>query len=106
MRTNLIVLRAGAGSLHPQWDDKEPEFDLLVSYYDDEPARCYDTDPALLQADGEYSERRPGLPWTANAEICAAFPVKFYARTNPTWSSPVVQAHCGSSRSNVKADAA
>ena len=38
---NLVVVRAGDSSLHPRWfvDADAADFDLIVSYYGDDPAR-------------------------------------------------------------------
>src|SRR3954466_9170313 len=37
---NLIILRAGDSSLHPQWISSGPcDFDLLISYYGKSPGR-------------------------------------------------------------------
>lgn len=42
-RTNLIVVRAGDRSLHPQWlACRERSWDLVVSYYGDRPERYVD----------------------------------------------------------------
>ena len=35
MRKNLVVVRAGDKSLHPQWLDDGRDFDLFLSYYGD-----------------------------------------------------------------------
>jgi hypothetical protein len=40
MRKNLVIVRAGDRSLHPQWLDRPARsWDLVVSYYGDYPAR-------------------------------------------------------------------
>ncbi len=39
MRKNLVVVRAGDKSLHPQWIDEKRNWDLVVSYYGNHPER-------------------------------------------------------------------
>lgn len=42
MRKNLIVVRAGDKSLHPQWIDSKRNYDVVVSYYGNNPERYID----------------------------------------------------------------
>ncbi|MGS2810839.1 DUF707 domain-containing protein [Nocardia sp. MW-W600-9] len=58
-RRNLVVLRAGEGSLHEQWlDGSQPRtWDLVVSYFGDDPDRFRTDD--VLRLD------RKGTKWTA-----------------------------------------
>ena len=39
MRSNLILVRAGNNSLHPLWLDKTRSFDLVLSYFGDQPEK-------------------------------------------------------------------
>lgn len=39
MRKNLVVVRAGDKSLHPQWIDEKRNWDIVVSYYGNHPER-------------------------------------------------------------------
>jgi hypothetical protein len=53
---NLIVVRAGDSSLHPQWIRSGPcDFDLLISYYGKSPGRYAD--------DAQMYEVRSGPKW-------------------------------------------
>lgn len=66
MRRNLIVVRAGEASLHPEWDDGTPRnFDLFVSYYH--------TDIEFFEDGSEYQHRLEGPVWRGNAEVCRAY---------------------------------
>lgn len=63
MRKNLLVVRAGEPSMHPEWDDGSPRnFDLMVSYYH----------PTIepFEDDSEYQHRCEGPPWKGNADVC------------------------------------
>jgi hypothetical protein len=61
-RRNLVVLRAGDGSLHRQWlDAPHRDFDLFISYYGSTPDRH--------REDADYYEARPGPKWPAIAEL-------------------------------------
>ena len=62
-RKNLVVVRAGDSSLHPQWlsGDTPRNFDLFVSYFGDQPGRFQDT--------AEYYESAPGLKYPALARL-------------------------------------
>src|SRR5262245_44870278 len=57
MRRNLIIVRAGAESRHPEWlvGSEDRNFDLFVSYFGAEPER------GARHAD--YSEAVPGMKW-------------------------------------------
>lgn len=57
MRRNLIIVRAGDESLHPNWcdDDGARDFDLYVSYYGDTPGR-------FREGADRYHERK-GTRW-------------------------------------------
>ncbi|NDY92349.1 DUF707 domain-containing protein [Ideonella livida] len=64
---NLIILRAGDGSLHPQWQvGATPDFDLFISYYGKQAGRH--------QADATYYEHRPGPKWSCIGELLASRP--------------------------------
>lgn len=70
VRKNLVVLRAGDGSLHRRWLDglkaDERDFDLFISYYGKGEGTHRD--------DGEYWEHRPGPKWSCVAELLASNP--------------------------------
>ncbi|HEU4457665.1 MAG TPA: DUF707 domain-containing protein [Methylibium sp.] len=58
----LVVLRAGDGSLHREWiADARRDFDLFISYYGDTPGRH--------QADADFYEHRPGAKWPGIAAL-------------------------------------
>lgn len=66
-RKNLVVLRAGDGSLHPGWiAQPNRDFDIFVSYYGKQ--------PGLHQDSADYYEHRPGPKWPCIAELLAAHP--------------------------------
>lgn len=59
---NLVILRAGDCSLHPQWLAGERRtFDLFVSYYGDQ--------PDLHRASCDRYERRKGPKWSCIADL-------------------------------------
>jgi len=57
VRKNLVVVRAGKGSLHPQWlrDGESRNWDLIVS--------CYDPSVRFDHDDGVMTVVRPGGKW-------------------------------------------
>ena len=59
MRRNLVIVRAGDGSLHPGWlrGAADRSWDLLVSYFGDDPDRF--RDPDVMRIDGK------GAKWPA-----------------------------------------
>lgn len=69
MRRNLVIVRAGDRSLHPQWlDDPGRNWDLAVSYYGDHPDRYRDQFDLLHMSKGSkwqgivrFLEDHPGL---------------------------------------------
>jgi hypothetical protein len=62
---HLVVLRAGDRSLHGQWiAGPDPDFDLFISYYGNEPDR-YRADAALWEA-------RKGPKWPCIGELLEA----------------------------------
>jgi hypothetical protein len=66
-RRNLVILRAGDASLHPQWmGDGLRDFDLFISYYGDIPDRH------RCEADGY--ETRKGPTWPGIAALLAERP--------------------------------
>ena len=70
-RTNLVIVRAGDKSLHPGWLEEEGErnWDLIVSYYGDDPAKFRD-------ADCERSDAK-GMKWPALHDLLASRPRLF-----------------------------
>ncbi|WP_157271699.1 DUF707 domain-containing protein [Azohydromonas aeria] len=59
---NLVVLRAGDGSLHREWiAAPRRDFDLFISYYGRTPGRW--------QEDADHYEMRAGPKWPALAEL-------------------------------------
>lgn len=65
MRKNLVVVRAGEESMHPEWDDgTSRNFDLLVSYY---------TGMEFFEDESEYQHVLAGPPWRGNAAVCKEF---------------------------------
>lgn len=59
---NLIVIRAGDGSLHEEWiSAPRRDFDLFVSYFGATPAR--------FEADADFYEARPGPKWPCIAAL-------------------------------------
>lgn len=67
-RRNLVVLRAGDESLHPQWlgQGGRRDFDLLVSYYGKSIGR--------YRADADLYEQRLGPKWPAIDELLRGSP--------------------------------
>ncbi len=63
MRHNLVVVRAGDASLHPQWvkEGANRNFDLFVSYYGETSNH--------FTGSSEYYEAVAGLKWPAIAEL-------------------------------------
>lgn len=70
LRKNLVILRAGDGSLHRNWLAGEAvfgrDFDLFISYYGKTEDRH--------RGDSEFWEHRPGPKWSCLAEIFAERP--------------------------------
>lgn len=61
-KKNLVILRAGDESLHPQWlADGARDFDLFVSYYGNTPQQHQDT--------ADFYEMRKGPKWSCIAEL-------------------------------------
>ncbi len=62
-RKNLVVVRAGDGSLHPKWLDagRERNFDIFVSYFGNTPGRYRD--------EADYYEHIAGLKWPPIAKL-------------------------------------
>lgn len=59
---NLVVLRAGDGSLHADWiAGARRDFDLFVSYYGETPGR--------YATDADFYEARPGPKWPRIADL-------------------------------------
>lgn len=54
MRRDLVIVRAGDGSLHPEWirEASERSWDLLVSYFGDDPGKFRDDDVIRLDSKG------------------------------------------------------
>lgn len=66
-RRNLVILRAGDQSLHPQWvASAERNFDLLVSYYGKTEGQHRDS--------ADLYEARPGPKWPCLGEMLDANP--------------------------------
>jgi hypothetical protein len=66
-RKNLVILRAGDGSLHKEWIAGQPrDFDLFISYYGKTPDQH--------RADAEHWEHRPGPKWACLADLMTARP--------------------------------
>jgi len=67
-RRRLVVVRAGDSSLHPTWlqGPDSPEFDLVVSYYGDDPAR--------YRSDVENRIDHKGGKWDGLAALFASRP--------------------------------
>ncbi len=64
---HLVVLRAGDRSLHGQWiAGPDPDFDLFISYYGNEPDR--------YRADAAMWEARKGPKWPCIGELLEAQP--------------------------------
>lgn len=57
----LIIARVGDSSLHPQWLQGEPNFDIFLSYFGDEPDRYRES--------STYYEQVKGGKWPVVAEI-------------------------------------
>jgi len=53
-RKNLVIVRAGDNSLHPQWlkGDGARNWDLVVNYYGDDPARYVEPDVTRIDSKG------------------------------------------------------
>jgi choline dehydrogenase-like flavoprotein len=53
-RKNLVIVRAGDTSLHPQWlqGDAARSWDLVVNYYGDDPARYIEADVTRIDSKG------------------------------------------------------
>jgi len=68
MRRNLVIVRAGDGSLHPCWlhGRARRTWDLVVSYFGDDPARFREAD--VVRIDGK------GPKWPALQALLAARP--------------------------------
>ena len=64
MRRNLILVRAGDDSLHPQWlVGQEPrEYDLCISYFGSTPDR--------YRSEADYYHVQPGPRWPAHYALC------------------------------------
>jgi hypothetical protein len=59
---NLVILRAGDGSLHRDWIAGAPrDFDLFISYYGEVPGRH--------RADADHYEHRRGAKWPCIAQL-------------------------------------
>lgn len=66
-RRNLVVLRAGDTSLHPEWlSGRTRDFDLFISYYGKTPGR--------YRAEADLYEERPGLKWPGIAALLQQHP--------------------------------
>jgi GR25 family glycosyltransferase involved in LPS biosynthesis len=66
-RRNLVVLRAGDASLHPEWlSGRTRDFDLFISYYGKTPGRYRD--------EADFYEERPGPKWPAIAALLQQHP--------------------------------
>lgn len=64
---NLVVLRAGEGSLHPRWlAATGRDFELFVSDYGPQPGRWL--------AESDLYEHRPGAKWPALGALLAEHP--------------------------------
>jgi hypothetical protein len=64
MRKNLIVVRAGDQSVHPEWLDSRyrRNFDVYVSYFGATPGR--------FRAQAEHYHAEAGLRWPTHDRIC------------------------------------
>lgn len=66
-RKNLVVLRAGSGSLHPSWgrniDDRDRNWDLCLSWYGDEASFANRTP-------SEYAVLQKGPKWQGLYQLC------------------------------------
>ena len=53
-RRNLVIVRAGDASLHEQWlaGDGERNWDLIVNYFGDDPARYRNEDVRRIDSKG------------------------------------------------------
>ncbi len=66
-RKNLVILRAGDGSLHKGWiSHPRRDFDLFISYYG--------ATENMHRDDGDYYEMRPGPKWPCIGEILESHP--------------------------------
>jgi hypothetical protein len=65
MRKNLIIVRAGDNSQHPRWlgNNRERNFDLLVSYYGATPGR--------FENECDHYHSMAGPRWPAHHAICS-----------------------------------
>ncbi len=71
-KRNLVIVRAGANSLHPEWLNQSVEdrnWDLLLSYYDQ---KAYDNDP---DAAGTRKHLAIGGKCDGIAATCAEMPI-------------------------------
>ncbi|HEX2010597.1 MAG TPA: DUF707 domain-containing protein [Roseateles sp.] len=76
-RRNLVILRAGDQSLHPQWIAAPGRnFDLLVSYYGRTPGRHCDS--------CDIYEHRPGPKWPCIGALLDAHP-QLIERYDAVW---------------------
>ncbi|MFG6449223.1 DUF707 domain-containing protein [Roseateles sp. BYS180W] len=66
-RRNLVILRAGDGSLHRGWiAEPNRDFDLFISYYGKQ--------ADMHRADADYYEQRPGPKWSCIADLLSEHP--------------------------------
>jgi hypothetical protein len=65
-RRNLVILRAGDNSLHPEWIQGPRHFDLFISYYGSTPDRH--------RSDADHYEMRKGPKWSCIADLLAERP--------------------------------
>lgn len=66
-RRNLVIVRAGDNSVHPDWlAGNTRDFDLFVSYFGNQPGRYADQ--------AEYHEDRKGMKWPVLGELLQAHP--------------------------------
>lgn len=75
MRENLIIVRSGPNSRHPQWLEGDPDrsWDLLLCPYKSIPLK-----DALALDDIGISRVQPGLKWTGIQALFADWPFKKY----------------------------
>ena len=75
MRENLIIVRSGPNSRHPQWLEGDPDrsWDLLLCPYKSIPLK-----DALALGDIGISRVQPGLKWTGIRALFADWPFKKY----------------------------
>lgn len=66
-RRNLVLVRAGDQSTHPEWlEDVDRNFDIFVSYFGKQEGRYADT--------AEYHENRKGMKWPILGELLQEHP--------------------------------